>query len=82
MSASVVSKFDVLLDAYFDARRNRKKVRAIPKGTSRKIRAKLEASLSTEIGLTNLDAELQAMLQERRALAKLKNHMRKLISPA
>jgi hypothetical protein len=82
MSEGLVSKFDVLLDAYFDARKNRKKVRAVPKGTSRKKREKLETSLSTEVGLTALDAELQAMLLERRALAKLRNHLRKLIPPA
>lgn len=82
MSEGLVSKFDVLLDAYFDARKNRKQVRAVPKGTSRKKREKLETSLSTEVGLTALDAELQAMLLERRALAKLRNHLRKLIPPA
>ena len=82
MSEGLVSKFDVLLDAYFDARKNPKKVRAVPKGTSRKKREKLETSLSTEVGLTALDAELQAMLLERRALAKLRNHLRKLIPPA
>jgi len=82
MSEGLVSKFDVLLEAYFDARKNRKQVRAVPKGTSRKKREKLETSLSTEVGLTALDAELQAMLLERRALAKLRNHLRKLIPPA
>ena len=57
MSEGLVSKFDVLLDAYCYARKNRKQVRAVPKGTSRKKREKLETSLSTEVGLTALDAE-------------------------
>ena len=82
MSESIVSKFDVLLDAYFDARKNRKKVRAIPKG--RPVKSGQSSNHPSRLRSVSqaLTQNFKRCCCERRALAKLRNHLRKLIPPA